>query len=74
MHKENEMEQLKTGLRDGFEIEDLDRNLVEVRAYELWLKRGCPIGSAEVDWLQAEAELAQEARASKQYQTQAKAA
>ena len=23
-------------------------------AYELWLKRGCPLGSPEKDWLQAE--------------------
>ena len=27
------------------------------RAFELWQARGCPDGSAEQDWLQAEAEL-----------------
>jgi len=27
------------------------------RAHELWIKRGCPEGSAEQDWLQAEQEL-----------------
>ena len=26
-------------------------------AYELWLGRGCPIGSPEVDWSRAEEEL-----------------
>ena len=27
------------------------------RAFQLWHARGCPDGSAEQDWLQAEAEL-----------------
>lgn len=27
------------------------------RAHELWIKKGCPEGSAEQDWLQAEQEL-----------------
>jgi hypothetical protein len=26
-------------------------------AYEYWLQRGCPIGSSELDWFQAEEEL-----------------
>lgn len=26
-------------------------------AYALWQRRGCPDGSAEVDWLEAEAQL-----------------
>jgi hypothetical protein len=30
---------------------------IAVRAYELWVSRGCPEGSPELDWLQAEAEL-----------------
>jgi hypothetical protein len=30
-------------------------------AYELWLKRGSPIGSAEEDWFQAERALAERA-------------
>jgi hypothetical protein len=30
---------------------------IEARAYELWIQRGCPIGSPEVDWLQAEREI-----------------
>ena len=32
-------------------------------AYELWLERGCPIGSAEEDWFQAERVLADRALA-----------
>jgi hypothetical protein len=30
---------------------------IAARAYELWQQRGCPIGSPEVDWFQAEDEL-----------------
>jgi Protein of unknown function (DUF2934) len=26
-------------------------------AYALWQQRGCPIGSAEIDWLEAEQQL-----------------
>ena len=39
-------------------IEDL-RQLVERRAYELWLIRGCGDGDPMVDWLQAETEVYQ---------------
>ena len=30
---------------------------IAARAHELWLARGCPTGSPEVDWFQAEQEL-----------------
>jgi hypothetical protein len=30
---------------------------IEGRAYQLWQDRGCPQGSPEVDWEQAEQEL-----------------
>ncbi len=30
-------------------------------AYQLWMDRGCPIGSPDEDWLLAEAELTQKA-------------
>jgi hypothetical protein len=33
------------------------RRLIELRAYELWLQRGCGDGGAINDWLQAEAEI-----------------
>ena len=26
-------------------------------AYELWMQRGCPLGSPEVDWFRAEEEV-----------------
>ena len=34
-----------------------DNKVIETRAYELWIQRGCPIGSPETDWFQAEKEL-----------------
>jgi hypothetical protein len=37
---------------DGPDIE-----AIQMRAYELWCKRGCPHGSADEDWHQAEREL-----------------
>jgi hypothetical protein len=30
---------------------------IATRAYELWLERGCPIGSPDEDWFRAEQEL-----------------
>ncbi len=30
---------------------------VRTLAYQLWLERGAPIGSPEIDWLEAEAQL-----------------
>jgi hypothetical protein len=32
---------------------------IAMRAYELWMERGCPIGSPEIDWIRAEAEIEQ---------------
>ena len=40
-----------------------DENTVRVKAYELWLQRGCPQGSPEDDWYQAERLLHTEPRA-----------
>ena len=37
--------------------ETVDEGAIAVRAYELWQARGCPGGSPETDWLQAEEEL-----------------
>jgi hypothetical protein len=34
---------------------------IAMRAYEKWVKRGCPHGSDQKDWLEAEAELKAEA-------------
>jgi Protein of unknown function (DUF2934) len=38
-------------------IQDLNPQEVAARSYELWLERGSPIGSPEVDWFRAEEEL-----------------
>ena len=35
----------------------LDPNEIAIRSYELWQQRGCPIGSPEIDWFNAEEEL-----------------
>ena len=37
--------------------ETVDEGTIAARAYELWQARGCPVGSPETDWLQAEEEL-----------------
>jgi hypothetical protein len=39
------------------ELETLTQESIAIRAYQLWQARGCPEGSPEVDWLQAEDEL-----------------
>ncbi|MBV8817438.1 MAG: DUF2934 domain-containing protein [Acidobacteriaceae bacterium] len=36
---------------------------IAIRAHALWIARGCPIGSPEVDWHQAEEELRREVQA-----------
>jgi Protein of unknown function (DUF2934) len=41
---------------DSMNLLDL-RRTIELRAYELWLQRGCGDGGAVNDWLQAEAEV-----------------
>jgi hypothetical protein len=40
-----------------------DESAVRVKAYELWLQRGCPQDSPEDDWYQAERLLYTEPRA-----------
>jgi hypothetical protein len=32
----------------------LDEQAVRAKAHQLWVDRGCPIGSAEADWYEAE--------------------
>jgi Protein of unknown function (DUF2934) len=43
-----------------FTLEELS-----ARAFECWQERGCPIGSPEVDWAQAEQDLRARSRGSK---------
>jgi len=38
-------------------IDPISDQMIANRAYELWVLRGCPDGSPDVDWLQAEHEL-----------------
>ena len=49
--------------REEYAPQTLHHDTIAARAYELWMLRGCPNGSPEVDWLQAEAELTQEPQA-----------
>ena len=37
--------------------ETVGEDAVTALAYQLWQERGCPIGSAQRDWFQAEQEL-----------------
>jgi hypothetical protein len=39
----------------------IDVQAIRRRAHELWLRRGCPTGTPELDWQQAERELRVEA-------------
>lgn len=39
----------------------IDAQAISRRAHELWLKRGCPTGTPELDWQEAERELRSEA-------------
>jgi hypothetical protein len=39
-------------------VEAAVHNAIAHRAYQLWKRRGHPLGSPEVDWLRAEQELA----------------
>ena len=39
----------------------VDQYRVEQVAYDLWLQRGCPVGSPEEDWFRAEQKLRREA-------------
>ena len=39
----------------------IDAQAISRRAHELWLKRGCPAGTPELDWQEAERQLRAEA-------------
>jgi hypothetical protein len=36
---------------------NIDEHVIRVRAYEMWLAKGCPMGTALQDWLEAERTL-----------------
>jgi len=44
--------------------ETVREHSVRLKAYEIWLNRGCPHGTAEQDWHEAERRLAAEAASS----------
>ena len=46
----------KINVMDRSEV-PVDHETVEAMAYQLWVQRGCPVGSDQEDWYQAEAEL-----------------
>lgn len=51
---------LQTGSQERIhptDIETAPQEEIAALAYELWLDRGCPLGSPEEDWLRAEQEL-----------------
>jgi hypothetical protein len=37
--------------------ETIGEDQIATRAYQIWQKRGCPIGSPEQDWLEAQRQL-----------------
>jgi len=53
--EQNEVPEEQSLVPEGPEIE-----AIKMRAYELWIQRGCPDGSADQDWHQAERELRSE--------------
>jgi DUF2934 family protein len=38
-------------------VTDQEREAIATLAYVLWQNRGCPIGSADEDWIEAEQQL-----------------
>jgi len=42
---------------------EISRTLIAARAYDLWQRRGCPLGDGQQDWFSAKAELESETRA-----------
>jgi hypothetical protein len=54
-HKASENGQAKIQTAASSGVPQYDE--IANRAYELWERRGCPIGSPEEDWIRAEEEL-----------------
>lgn len=48
-----------------------DYETIAVRAFQLWVSRGCPIGSPELDWERAEQELMEEGQTAERGHSQA---
>ena len=41
----------------NFISEPTNQGEISALAYELWIQRGCPLGSPEVDWFRAKEDL-----------------
>ena len=41
----------------NFISEPANQGEISALAYELWIQRGCPLGSPEVDWFRAKEDL-----------------
>lgn len=50
-----------TSQNNQLEEGDRQREAIEKLAYALWKDRGCPEGSADNDWLEAEQKLSEKA-------------
>jgi hypothetical protein len=48
---------LQEGTEQELSQQELSQDDIAHLAYALWQRRGCPDGTAEVDWLEAEAQL-----------------
>ena len=46
----------------NFISEPANQAEISALAYELWIQRGCPLGSPEVDWFRAKEELRRKKR------------
>ncbi|MBV9764272.1 MAG: DUF2934 domain-containing protein [Acidobacteriaceae bacterium] len=46
-----------------------EKQEIRLLAYQLWIERGCPVGTPEVDWFEAEEKLAAKTRADSQTST-----
>lgn len=54
MHRPSRNNEQVVSDRDGSQPPNRE---IAALAYHLWTERGCPIGSPDDDWFQAEAEL-----------------
>jgi hypothetical protein len=46
-------------MRQNFAQDNFDENAIREIAYALWERRGAPIGSPDVDWIEAERQLSE---------------
>lgn len=51
------LHEMSTGRSPEYATATSDHDTIAVRAYQLWLDRGCPVGSDQEDWFRAEEEL-----------------